>query len=320
MTVVAVDSPRPPIVAIAGPTASGKTAMAMRLADRMDVSIISVDSVMIYRGMDIGSAKPAPDLLERYPHALVDICDPAEAYSVERFCNDAMTAIASARAAGRLPLLVGGTMMYFQALFQGLSRLPASDPAIRERLAAEAAEAGWPALHRRLAEVDPVAAERIHATDPQRIGRALEVYLGTGRSLTDWQRENPPRSPLAGERCLQVALWPQSTAHTRRAVAERFDAMIEAGLIDEVRRLFERPDLHPGLPALRAVGYRQVWGYLAGEYGFDEMRDRAITATRQLAKRQRTWLRSAPGWRARNAEATEATESLIMNFVAGKES
>lgn len=320
MTVVEADSGHLPIVAIAGPTASGKTAMAMRLADRLSVSIISVDSVMIYRGMDIGSAKPSPDLLARYPHALVDICDPAETYSVERFCNDALAAIAKARAAGRLPLLVGGTMMYFQALFQGLSRLPASDPAIRKRLAAEAARTGWPALHRRLAEVDPVAARRIHATDPQRIGRALEVYLGTGKSLTDWQRENPPRSPLVGERCLQVALWPPSTAHTRRAVADRFDAMLEVGLVDEVRRLFERGDLDPGLPAVRAVGYRQVWGYLAGDYGFDEMRSRAITATRQLAKRQRTWLRSAPGWQAHDAEATGEVESLIMNFVAANES
>jgi len=304
-----------PIVAIAGPTASGKTALAMRLADRWPVSIISVDSVMIYRGMDIGSAKPSPGLLARYPHALVDICDPAERYSVERFCRDALAAIESARAAGRVPLLVGGTMMYFQALFQGLSRLPSSDPAIRERLAAEAEAEGWPALHRRLAEVDPVAAERIHATDPQRIGRALEVYLGTGKSLTDWQRENPPRSPLTGERTLQVALWPASTAHTRQAVAERFDAMLDAGLVDEVRRLYERGDLHPGLPSIRAVGYRQVWAYLAGEWGGEEMRDRAITATRQLAKRQRTWLRSAPGWTSRPAAEPESVEREILNFV-----
>ena len=304
-----------PIVAIAGPTASGKTALAMRLADRLPVSIISVDSVMIYRGMDIGSAKPSPDLLARYPHALVDICDPAERYSVERFCRDAIAAIDAARDAGRVPLLVGGTMMYFQALFQGLSRLPSSDPAIREQLAAEAQAKGWPALHRRLAEVDPVAAERIHATDPQRIGRALEVYLGTGKSLTDWQRENPPRSPLAGESALQVALWPPSTAHTRQAVAERFDAMLDAGLVDEVRRLFERGDLHPGLPSIRAVGYRQVWAHLAGEWGFDEMRSRAITATRQLAKRQRTWLRSAPGWETRPSHEPESVEREIRNFI-----
>ncbi|MGM0516602.1 MAG: tRNA (adenosine(37)-N6)-dimethylallyltransferase MiaA [Pseudomonadota bacterium] len=313
-------SRRVPIVAIAGPTASGKTALAMRLADRLPVSIISVDSVMIYRGMDIGSAKPSPDLLARYPHALVDIRDPAESYSVERFCQDALAAIETARAQGRVPLLVGGTMMYFQALFQGLSRLPASDPSIRERLAAEAAEKGWPALHRQLAEVDPVAGRRIHATDPQRIGRALEVYLGTGKSLTDWQRDNPPRSPLAGESALQITLWPASTAHTRQAVAERFDAMLEAGLVDEVRRLYERGDLHPGLPSIRAVGYRQVWAYLAGEWGFEEMRRRAITATRQLAKRQRTWLRSAPGWEARPAGQFESVEREILNFVDAGES
>jgi tRNA dimethylallyltransferase len=308
------------MVAIAGPTASGKTALAMRLADRLPVSIISVDSVMIYRGMDIGSAKPSPELLARYPHALVDIRDPAESYSVERFCRDALAAVEAARAQGRVPLLVGGTMMYFQALFQGLSRLPASDPSIRERLAAQAAEKGWPALHAQLARIDPPAARRIHATDPQRIGRALEVYLATGRSLTDWQRDNPPRSPLAGESALRIALWPASTAHTRQAVAERFDAMLEAGLVDEVRGLHGRGDLHPGLPSIRAVGYRQVWAYLAGEWGFEEMRRRAITATRQLAKRQRTWLRSAPGWEARPAGQLEPVEQEIVNFVDAKES
>lgn len=305
----------PPIVALAGPTASGKTALAMRLADRLPVSIISVDSVMIYRGMDIGTAKPPADLLVRYPHALVDIRDPAETYSVEQFCRDALAAIAAARADGRVPLLVGGTMMYFQALLQGLSRLPSTDPAIREAVQAEAAAVGWPAMHRELIEVDPVAGGRIHATDPQRIGRALEVFRATGKSLSDWQREHPPVSPLAGEQLLAVALWPRSTAHTRQAVAERFDAMLEAGFLDEVERLYARGDLHPGLPSMRAVGYRQAWAHLAGDCDFETMRERAITATRQLAKRQRTWLRSAPNWEAMDAQAADRIESRIMNFV-----
>lgn len=305
----------PPIVAIAGPTASGKTALAMRLADRLPVSIISVDSVMIYRGMDIGSAKPSVDLLARYPHQLVDICDPAETYSVERFSRDALEAIAAAREAGRVPLLVGGTMMYFQALLRGLSRLPSTEPAIREAVREEAGRLGWPAMHAQLAEVDPEAAARIHATDPQRIGRALEVYRATGESLTEWQRRHPPVSPLADERLLPIALWPRSTAHTRQAVAERFDAMLAAGFLDEVESLYQRGDLHPGMPSVRAVGYRQAWSYLAGETDRATMRERAITATRQLAKRQRTWLRGTGEWHAMDAEATAAAEERILNFI-----
>jgi len=312
---VTVASRSPPIVALAGPTASGKTALAMRLADRLPVSIISVDSVMIYRGMDIGTAKPSADLLARYPHALVHIRDPSETYSVEQFCRDALAAIAAARAAGRVPLLVGGTMMYFQALLQGLSRLPPTDVAVREAVQAEAAEIGWPAMHRELVEVDPMAGARIHATDPQRIGRALEVFRATGKSLSDWQREHPPVSPLAGEQLLAVALWPRSTAHTRQAVAERFDTMLDAGFLDEVEGLYARGDLHPGLPSMRAVGYRQAWAHLAGDCDFDTMRERAITATRQLAKRQRTWLRSAPNWETMDAQAADRIESRIMNFI-----
>jgi len=265
--------------------------------------------------MDIGTAKPSADLLARYPHALVDIRDPSETYSVEQFCRDALAAIAAARAAGRVPLLVGGTMMYFQALLQGLSRLPPTDVAVREAVQAEAAEIGWPAMHRELVEVDPMAGARIHATDPQRIGRALEVFRATGKSLSDWQREHPPVSPLAGEQLLAVALWPRSTAHTRQAVAERFDTMLDAGFLDEVEGLYARGDLHPGLPSMRAVGYRQAWAHLAGDCDFDTMRERAITATRQLAKRQRTWLRSAPNWETMDAQAADRIESRIMNFI-----
>ncbi|KTG17404.1 MULTISPECIES: tRNA (adenosine(37)-N6)-dimethylallyltransferase MiaA [unclassified Guyparkeria] len=308
-------SQRLPIVAIAGPTASGKTALAMRLADRLPVSIISVDSVMIYRGMDIGSAKPSPELLARYPHALVDICDPAEAYSVERFSRDVLEAIGAARSAGRVPLLVGGTMMYFQALLRGLSRLPPTEPAVREAVREEAGRVGWPAMHAELAKVDPEAAARIHATDPQRIGRALEVHRATGQSLTEWQRLHPPVSPLAGERVLAIALWPRSTAHTRQAVAQRFDAMLAAGFLDEVEALYRRGDLHAGMPSVRAVGYRQAWSYLAGETDRATMRERAITATRQLAKRQRTWLRGAKEWQAMDAEAPDRVEERILNFV-----
>ncbi|MBN2872129.1 MAG: tRNA (adenosine(37)-N6)-dimethylallyltransferase MiaA [Halothiobacillaceae bacterium] len=308
-------SPQLPIVAIAGPTASGKTTLAMRLADRLPVSIISVDSVMIYRGMDIGSAKPSPELLARYPHALVDICDPAEAYSVERFSRDALGAIAAARSAGRVPLLVGGTMMYFQALLRGLSRLPPTETAVREAVREEAERVGWPVMHAQLAEVDPEAAARIHATDPQRIGRALEVHRATGQSLTEWQRRHPPVSPLADEALLAIALWPPSTAHTRQAVAERFDVMLAAGLLGEVEALYQRGDLHAGMPAVRAVGYRQAWSYLAGEIERTTMRERAITATRQLAKRQRTWLRGTNEWQAMDAESPDAVERRILNFV-----
>ncbi len=289
------DSTARPVLALMGPTASGKTDLALALAEEVPISIISVDSAMIYRGMDIGTAKPDAETLARFPHALVDICDPAESYSVSRFCRDAIDEILKAEAAGKAPLLVGGTMMYFQALLDGLSELPATDPAVRAQVRAEAERLGWDEMHRKLAAVDPVTAARVHPNDPQRIGRALEVYTSTGRSLTDWQQANPPVSPLRdlpGARTVhRFGLIPTSRAHAREQMAIRFDQMLDAGLIDEVRRLHQRGDLSLSLPSIRSVGYRQVWEYLDGRVGYDRMRERAVTATRQLAKRQMTWLR-----------------------------
>lgn len=287
----AFDSSKP-ILALLGPTASGKTAVALELAARYPVRIISVDSVMIYRGMNIGTAKPEADVLAQFPHALVDICDPAEPYCVRAFCDDALAAIAAAQADGCMPLLVGGTMMYFQALLDGLSALPASDPALRAAVTSEAQQLGWPALHAQLQKIDPIVAARVHPNDPQRIGRALEVYRATGRSLSQWQQENPPISPLNGQTVHRFGLWPASRAHARTAMAERFDAMLADGLIDEVAALRARGDLQPTLPSARAVGYRQVWDYLDGQTDAAAMRELAITATRQLAKRQITWMRS----------------------------
>ncbi|MGC8698097.1 MAG: tRNA (adenosine(37)-N6)-dimethylallyltransferase MiaA [Halothiobacillus sp.] len=285
-------NPAQPILALLGPTASGKTAVALELAAHYPVRIISVDSVMIYRGMNIGTAKPSAALLAQFPHALVDICDPAEPYSVRAFCDDALAAIAGAQAEGCVPLLVGGTMMYFQALLNGLSALPTSDPALREAVMSEAQRLGWPALHAQLQKIDPIVAARVHPNDPQRIGRALEVYRATGRSLSQWQQDNPPTSPLDGLAVHRFGLWPSSRAHARTAMAERFDQMLADGLIDEVAALHQRGDLHPALPAIRAVGYRQVWDYLDGQTDAATMRELAITATRQLAKRQITWMRS----------------------------
>ena len=280
-----------PVLALLGPTASGKTAVALELAARYPVQIISVDSVMIYREMNIGSAKPEPAVLAQLPHELVDICDPAETYSVSAFCRDALAAIERAEAAGKVPLLVGGTMMYFQALLDGISQLPSTDPAVRAEVQAEAARLGWPALHAQLQSFDPQVAARVHPNDPQRIGRAVEVFRSTGRSLSRWQREHPPVSPLLGRAVHRFGLWPASRAHAREAMAHRFDEMLAAGFVDEVAALRARGDLHPGMPAIRAVGYRQVWDYLDGTVDYDEMRQCAITATRQLAKRQVTWMR-----------------------------
>lgn len=300
-----------PILALLGPTASGKTAMALELAARYPVGLISVDSVMIYRGMDIGSAKPSADILAAFPHALVDVCDPGESYSVQRFCDEAMAAIKRIEACGLVPLLVGGTMMYFQALLDGLSALPASTAAVRAAVQAESVARGWSALHAELAQIDPLAAARIHPNDPQRISRALEVYRGTGRSLTDWQQSHPPVSPLADRVVHRFGLWPASRAHARAAMASRFDEMLTAGLVDEVAQLRARGDLSVDLPSMRAVGYRQIWSYLAGETDLSTARELAITATRQLAKRQMTWMRSQAHTQFFEAEAHGAAWNAL---------
>jgi tRNA dimethylallyltransferase len=273
-----------------GPTASGKTELAMALADQLPVDLISVDSALVYRGMDIGTAKPSAEELARYPHRLVDICDPSEAYSAERFRRDALQAMAEASAAGRVPLLVGGTMLYFRALQYGLSRLPASDPEMRAALERELDERGLAYLHAQLAEVDPPSAQRIHVNDTQRTLRALEVWRIVGRPLSELQAEQQGEAmPYAPIKLVRA---PAERAVLHARIERRFHAMLAAGFEDEVRALVARGDLDPEMPSMRSVGYRQMWGWLRREYGYTEMTERGIAATRQLAKRQMTWLRS----------------------------
>jgi tRNA dimethylallyltransferase len=286
-------SPDDPLaVFIMGPTATGKTDLALALAEQCPMDIISVDSAMVYRGMDIGSAKPDASTLRHAPHRLVDICDPAESYSAGRFRQDALREMADITALGRIPLLVGGTMLYFRTLQQGIADLPDANPQIRQRLDAEAAQSGWESLHRRLKTIDPAAARRIHSNDPQRIQRALEVFEISGETLSDfWQRQSLQRLPY---RVLKIALMPPDRVELRKRIEQRFDAMLEQGLVEEVRRLCLRGDLTADMPSMRAVGYRQVREWLDGRIDFAEMRDRAIIATSQLAKRQMTWLRSEP--------------------------
>ncbi len=283
----------PPAICLMGPTAAGKTDLAVALVDALPVEIVSVDSVMIYRGMDIGSAKPDAETLARAPHRLIDILDPAEAYSAARFRDDALREMAEITAAGRIPLLVGGTMLYYRALLSGLSTLPSADAEIRARLEEEAAEAGWSAMHRRLQAVDPVSAERIHPNDPQRIQRALEVFEITGMTLSELHQA--PASPALPYRVIKLAVMPSERSVLHERIAMRFRAMLEEGFIEEVEGLMRRGDLHAALPALRAVGYRQVWAYLSGAMNYNEMVERGIIATRQLAKRQLTWLRAEVG-------------------------
>ncbi len=281
---------RPPALALMGPTASGKTAFALWMAERLPVSLISVDSALVYRGMDIGSAKPDAATLTRFPHALVDIREPHQPYSAAEFANDARSAIDVALASGRIPLLVGGTGLYFRALLQGLSPMPESDPALRAQLADEAARHGWAHLHAELQQVDPKAAARIHVNDPQRISRALEVYRASGKPISVWQSGGggAERLPV---RLLRLVLAPADRAVLHQRIEQRLDQMLAEGFLDEVARLRHDPRLHADLPSIRAVGYRQAWQHLEGELDAASFRDQAIFATRQLAKRQLTWLR-----------------------------
>lgn len=285
------DRPDAPFaIFIMGPTATGKTDLAIALSEEIPMEIISVDSAMVYRDMDIGSAKPDAATLIRAPHRLINITDPSEAYSVGRFREEALNEMASITAAGNFPLLVGGTMLYFNTLQKGIADLPEADEEVRQKLDEEVSRVGWPGLHKRLAEVDPGAAKRLHPNDPQRIKRALEVYDITGKTLTEiWAEQDRQKFPY---RIIKIALMPPDRVELRRKIAQRFDTMLVDGFVDEVRQLFERRDLHSEMPAMRAVGYRQVWSYLAGEYDYETMREKAITATAQLAKRQMTWLRS----------------------------
>ncbi|MBN1008142.1 tRNA (adenosine(37)-N6)-dimethylallyltransferase MiaA [Amphritea pacifica] len=280
----------PPAIFLMGPTASGKTDLAMALCDRLPCDIISVDSAMIYREMNIGTATPDAEFLSRYPHRLVNILDPAESYSAADFRTDALREMAEITAAGRIPLLVGGTMLYYQALLKGLATLPQADQSIRERLVKEAEQSGWETLHRRLQQVDPVAAQRIHPNDPQRMQRALEVYELTGRSMTElWQEQESQRLPY---HVTQLCVMPGERKTLHERIEQRFHIMLEQGFEAEVRALWERGDLNLQMPSVRCVGYRQMWEYFEGVWDYPTMIEKGVIATRQLAKRQVTWLRS----------------------------
>ena len=287
----ATPSDLPPTIFLMGPTASGKTDLAMHLVDHLPADIVSVDSAQVYRHMDVGTAKPNARELARAPHRLIDIIEPDQSYSAAQFRDDALAAMGEITAVGRMPLLVGGTGLYFRALLYGLSELPAADRALRARLEQEAALHGWEYMHRRLAQVDPAAAERIHPNDPQRIQRALEVWELTGRALSDQQQGS--REPNLPYRVLKLVRAPRDREVLRRRIAERFDRMLEQGLEREVQGLLAR-GLSPASSAMRSVGYRQMLNYLLGEWDYQTMRERGIIATRQLAKRQLTWLRSEP--------------------------
>ena len=282
----------PAVVALAGPTASGKSAAALALAEHLDAEIVSVDSALVYRGMDIGSAKPSPAERARVAHHLIDIRDPADSYSAAEFSADAQRLVREIRGRGRRVVLAGGTMLYFKALFDGLAAMPPADAGVRSAIEADAAALGWPALHRRLAEVDAVTAARLAPNDAQRIQRALEVFQLTGRPLSRIHQDAAPQPGLRPDRFL--SLEPTERAWLHERIAQRFDAMLAAGLLDEVRQLRARGDLHAGLPSMRAVGYRQAWEALDGLHPQDSVRERGIAATRQLAKRQLTWLRAMP--------------------------
>lgn len=273
-----------------GPTASGKTALAMSLMKHLPVELISVDSALIYRGMDIGTAKPTAEELADAPHRLIDILDPTQAYSAADFRADALREMAEITARNKIPLLVGGTMLYFKALLEGLSPLPQADAAVRERIEKQAEEQGWNALHDQLSEIDPVAAMRIHPNDPQRLSRALEVFYISGKTLTELTKISGETLPY---RVHQFAIAPTRRELLHSRIEERFSQMLSNGFEDEVRTLLARGDLHTDLPSIRCVGYRQMWSYLSGEFDYDEMVYRGVCATRQLAKRQMTWLR---GW------------------------
>lgn len=311
---------RQKVIFLMGPTASGKTALAMALREHLPVELISVDSTLVYRGMDIGTAKPTAEELARAPHRLIDIRDPADPYSAADFRADAEREIADIHAAGRIPLLVGGTMLYFKALLEGLAPMPEADPVVREAIEREAAEHGWPHIHAQLADVDPEIAAEIHPNHSQRLSRALEVYRVSGKTMTQLRREQRAQAgPAFTERfeVTQLAISPRDRKILHQRIHTRFEQMLEQGLIDEVKALRARGDLAPSLPAIRAVGYRQVWEYLDGLEGSgprmsrEVLCERGVVATRQLAKRQVTWLR---GWPSLSWIYTQDESGLDLNL------
>jgi len=297
-----------------GPTASGKTGLAVELCERFPLEIISVDSALVYRGMDIGTAKPDQQTLKQAPHRLIDIRDPSESYSAAEFCTDALAEMESITASGKVPLLVGGTMLYFRALEYGLSELPAADAEVRNRLEEQAAEIGWAAMHEILKRKDPKMASRIHPNDPQRIQRALEVINLSGRAMSELQEQSTGNA--LKYRIHKIIVAPADRAVLHQRIEQRFDLMIRDGFLDEMKVLFSRSDLQADLPSMRAVGYRQAWDWLDGQYTLEEMREKAIASTRQLAKRQLTWLRreSASVW---YDLGTDRARNNIINALGG---
>ncbi len=303
-----------PIICIMGPTASGKTALALALSEQFPIEIINVDSAQIYQGMDIGSGKPSVAVRKKVPHHLMDILDPAQPYSAAQFCYNAIEAIQSIISRNRIPILVGGTMLYFKALQQGLSELPESSPIIRQQLENHLQENGLDALYQRLQVLDPLRASQIKSTDPQRILRALEIYDITGKTMSEWLVR--PRIPLHSYQFINIALIPQTTPREvlHQRIEQRFVGMLDEGLVEEVKKLYQRGDLAPSMPAIRAVGYRQVWQYLANELSYEAMRETAIAATRQLAKRQLTWLRSWPQMQFFDMDAPDLLVNVSSNI------
>ena len=306
----------PAYIALAGPTAAGKTAAALAIARQQAVEIISVDSALVYRGMDIGTAKPGDDELAAVPHHLINIRDPLQAYSAAEFVLDARRLMAEIRGRGALPLLAGGTMLYFKALFDGLDPMPTAHPDLRADIARQAEEQGWPALHAELARVDAITAARLQPQDSQRISRALEVFRASGQPLSFFQKRIAGADAAAESgdpACLLISLEPDNRAWLHSRIAERFDAMLAAGFVDEVMQLRARGDLHPDLPSMRCVGYRQAWAWLeaAGTQSAADFREQGIAATRQLAKRQLTWLRSMPQRRSVACDAPDALDQVL---------
>jgi len=305
---------RPLAVAIMGPTASGKTAAALAIAQQVPCEIISVDSALVYRGMDIGTAKPSKEELAAVPHHLIDIIDPLESYSVAQFRTDTLRLVGDISARGKVPLLVGGTMLYYKGLADGLDDLPGADPALRAQLDEEAARVGWPAMHARLAQVDPETAARLKPADSQRIQRALEIHALSGKPMSELlaQRE---KEELPFD-LVSFALEPSDRAWLHERIARRFDIMLDSGFLDEVKTLRTRGDLHLGLPSIRCVGYRQAWEYLDGTIDYATMRETGIIATRQLCKRQLTWLRSMPERIVVDCCAPDASQQLQRQVLA----
>lgn len=309
------ETEKPDVICLMGPTASGKTALAMELSQKRDFELVSVDSAQIYRGMDIGTGKPDSETLAKFPHRLIDIHDPSHAYSASEFRSDALREINAVAELGKTPLLVGGTMLYFKVLRDGLADMPDADPAVRKEIEGLAADQGWEAVHQRLAEVDPESAKRIHPNDPQRLQRALEVYMVSGRSITEHHdAEKLAKAQRDSDLPCKLhffAIQPQDRAVLHDRIAQRFHGMLDQGLVDEVKALHERGDLNETLPSIKSVGYRQVWQHLEGDLDYDGMVERSIIATRQLAKRQLTWLRSWPDLQSLSESSAKSIDNVL---------